>query len=332
MPPCKPVDFTVHSENGLGHLKRLPRETRDLIYSSIMPSLLVHPGDTTINARVVRNLVNAPILGTSKQLCVEFLEVFMQEVHLEESDEHYFDEESRINDFDCTYHQWSPPCLEELLKFIRPRTNFRFHDNKSLGLKIITLHLMGYSALNEELCMQRDIEELPEKLQRLWQIHENFGVPSDQIYLNIDYYNPVHWIKKGIRVFSLGNKLTNLSSSFWLDEFINASVKVTLSDEKSSFRAMKDMEVRLEDGLQAYKATKLRELQLVYPSEGSYQDMDDSLQRVLTISQEHCFFPLLEHHIRMAKMANGFWKHKEEQYSVWHLFDLAESWLEVKKE
>lgn len=78
-PPQQPVDFTVRSEHGLGHLKRFPREIRSMIYSSLMPTLMVHGLQTaTIDRCVVRKLVNTPILAISKQLCVEFLEVFMR--------------------------------------------------------------------------------------------------------------------------------------------------------------------------------------------------------------------------------------------------------------
>ncbi|KAG9651055.1 hypothetical protein KCU64_g8861, partial [Aureobasidium melanogenum] len=199
VPPCKPVSFTVRSANGLGDLDCFPREIRDMIYSSLIPTLMVHGLEqTTIDSCIVRELINAPILATSKQLCVEFLEVFIRDVNLEESNEYYDPRDPYDDGFEDAKSRKSHRCkserspwsnlnsLEKLLAFVQARISYAF-KNKKVGLKINTMHLdpdiMG------DVAEYRDYElsELPGSLCRLWNIHERYKVAPDQIYINIDY-------------------------------------------------------------------------------------------------------------------------------------------------
>ncbi|KAH0355750.1 hypothetical protein KCU83_g1430, partial [Aureobasidium melanogenum] len=180
VPPCKPVNFTVRSANGLGGLDCFPREIRDMIYSSLIPTLMVHGLEqTTIDSCIVRELVDAPILATSKQLCVEFLEVFIRDVNLEESNE-YYDPRDPYDD------RFEDANLEKLLAFVQPRIGFAF-KNKKVGFKINTMHLDP--DIMRDVAEFRDCElsELPGSLCRLWNIRERYKVAPDQIYINIDY-------------------------------------------------------------------------------------------------------------------------------------------------
>ncbi|KAG9567101.1 hypothetical protein KCU71_g3389, partial [Aureobasidium melanogenum] len=269
MPPCKPVDFTARSGNGLGDLGRFPREIRNMIYSSLVPQVMPHAFEHKIIDRfAVRKLVNAPILATSKQLCVEFLEVFMREVHLEEDDGH--DVNPRL-----------PSCLERLLTFVETRIDFAF-STKRVGLAINTGYLGPHMMKYMEECSECHVDELPQRLQRLWDIHETYRIPSDQFYIDIDYYEPGCWIVA---------RLT------------------------------------------AYKAVKLREFRDIYDSEEDFLVMDKVLNSTLTrVYRDRPVPGLFDFHFDMGKTAINFWKAKEEQYSVWHHFDLAESWLEMKNE
>ncbi|KAG9651172.1 hypothetical protein KCU95_g6581, partial [Aureobasidium melanogenum] len=321
--PHKPIDFTVRSQNGLGQLKRFPREIRNIIYSSIIPQLMVHgPEQITIDRCIVRELVNAPILATSKQLCVEFLEIFVRVVNLEESDEHHYDKE---------YRSRRPDCLEKPLAFINPRIETRFDSNKSLGLKMDVLYFVieatGLIAPYENM----QTKELRSRLLRLWDIHENFRVPSNKIHLNIDYHEPRLWIEIAVEhIKPLPKALQDLPETFWSHEFENASAKVTLSDESASVQAMADMETKMRHQMLVYKDSKLRKFRALCASERDRQFMEEAVEWILAELDQYPFSGISRLHLRMSKMAINFWKAKEEQYSVWHLFDLAESWLEVK--
>ncbi|KAG9523208.1 hypothetical protein KCU93_g6647, partial [Aureobasidium melanogenum] len=317
MPPCKPVDFTARSGNGLGDLGRFPREIRNMIYSSLVPQVMPHAFEHKIIDRfAVRKLVNAPILATSKQLCVEFLEVFMREVHLEEDDGH--DVYPRL-----------PSCLERLLTFVETRIDFAF-STKRVGLAINTGYLGPHMMKYMEECSECHVDELPQRLQRLWDIHETYRIPSDQFYIDIDYYEPGCWIVARVPD---SQPLETLTYQFWSHDFENISAVVTLSDEEASIRAFGDMRKKLRDQLTAYKAVKLREFRDIYDSEEDFLVMDKVLNSTLTrVYRDRPVPGLFDFHFDMGKTAINFWKAKEEQYSVWHLFDLAESWLEVKNE
>ncbi|KAG9842393.1 hypothetical protein KCU98_g8244, partial [Aureobasidium melanogenum] len=335
----KPIDFTVRSQNGLGQLKRFPREIRNIIYSSIIPQLMVHgPEQTTIDSCIVRELVNAPILATSKQLCVEFLEVFIRDVNLEESDEYHENssdlsssclEDLRPEKGHRCEHERYPDSLEKLLGFVEARIGRAF-TRKGVGLKINTLYFHADMVKFVGDCVAEELSGLTQRLQRLWDVHESCRIPSDQFYINIDYCEPDWWFRMGI---PHKQRFKSLPYGFWNHKFEKFSATVILSDEKASIEAFGGMRTKLRDQLTAYKALKLCEFQNIYPSEDDYLVMDKLLNSILyNFYREHPIPAVLDFHIEMGKTAIEFWKVKEEQYSVWHLFDLAESWLEVKNE
>lgn len=336
----KPIDFTVRSQNGLGQLKRFPREIRNIIYSSIIPQLMVHgPEQTTIDSCIVRELVNAPILATSKQLCVEFLEVFIRDVNLEESDEYHENSSdlssSCLEDLRpekghrCEHERYSDS-LEKLLGFVEARIGRAF-TRKRVGLKINTLYLHADMVKFVGDCVAEELSGLPQRLQRLWDVHESCRIPSDQFYINIDYCEPDWWFRMGIPHKQRFKK--SLPCKFWNHKFESISAVVMLSDETASIQAMGDMRIKLRHQLAAYKALKLREFRDIYASEDDYLVMDKLLNRILyNFYKEDPIPEMMEFHVKMGKAAINFWRAKEEQYSVWHLFDLAESWLEVKNE
>ncbi|KAL2030244.1 hypothetical protein VTO58DRAFT_107598 [Aureobasidium pullulans] len=75
------VDFTSHSEDGLGVLARLPREIREMVYGSLGSSLHCHSLDGRCEKQTyyaLRMLQNFAVMKTSKQICVEFLEAFVR--------------------------------------------------------------------------------------------------------------------------------------------------------------------------------------------------------------------------------------------------------------
>ncbi|KAG9757715.1 hypothetical protein KCU73_g4266, partial [Aureobasidium melanogenum] len=337
VPPSKPVDFTARSGNGLGDLGSFPREIRNMIYSSLVPQVMPHAFEhKIIDPFAVRKLINAPILGTSKQLCVEFLEIFIQKVNLEESDEDYdlddpyvdvpedTESEKRYRCKDEPY----PDSLERLLGFVEARIGRDF-TRKRVGLKINTLYLDSDILRNVGGHSGSILSELPVKLRRLWNIHERYDIPSEQIYINIDYWEPSAFIQYGAPY----DQFATLSSEFWSHDFEKSSAVVTLTDEKASIQAMNDMSTKLKDQLYAYKATKLQEFRKINNSEVDYVVMEETLNWYVDGFYEEWPIPeMLDFHTRMGKTAINFWKAKGEQYSVWHLFDLAESWLEVKNE
>ncbi|KAH0348419.1 hypothetical protein KCU81_g3257, partial [Aureobasidium melanogenum] len=316
-PPQEPVDFGIRSEHGLGQFKRFPREIRNIIYSSMVPSLMVHGlKPATIDRCVVRKLVQTPILATSKQLCVEFLEVFMREVNLEESDEHHHSDNKRAE------------CLEELLAFVKTRINIRSERNNSLGLKLNWSYFFLDAAGLLARFKAQQTKQLPRKLQRLWDIHEKFGVPSDKIYINIDYHDPKCWID--VAVTSKPHPFPDLPETFWHHEFEHASARVTLSDKSASMQAMADMDAKMRSQMSAYKASKLHQFRTLCNTEKDLQLMEENLDWILGGLEQHPLAGLLKLHSSMSEMAINFWKPREEQYSVWHLFDPAETWAEAR--
>ncbi|KAH0150953.1 hypothetical protein KCU67_g10452, partial [Aureobasidium melanogenum] len=83
-----------------------------------------------------------------------------------------------------------PDCLEKLLAFVKDRIDYSLH-NKRVGLRVQTIYLHVDMVKHMANVMDGAIKELPGRLQpRLWGIHENFGVPSENIYINIDYWDP----------------------------------------------------------------------------------------------------------------------------------------------
>ncbi|CAD0114845.1 unnamed protein product [Aureobasidium uvarum] len=334
----KPVDFTIHSEDSLGNLSRFPREIRNMIYSAIVPSIMAHSFESTnIDHRVVRELINAPIMATSKQLCVEFLEIFIREIHMEASNEHYRkchpepgDEYDSVGS--CLQEpadgrgEACPDCLEKFLAFVKGRIEYDFLSNRRrLGLQINTFYFQMDKHTQE--CREGNLEELPQRLQRLWDIHEDFRVPSDHIYLNMDYGQPgdyIHWRLPDNLPFN------SLPHHFWSPDFEFVSTNIELSDEEASTRLFHDMRRKLKAEITAYKALKLREFLESSPNEEEYACMKKQLNHVCYTFYRGGIQPMLEFHIDMAKTALEFWKAKEEQYNVWHLFDLAESWLAEK--
>ncbi|KAH0158503.1 hypothetical protein KCU67_g7488, partial [Aureobasidium melanogenum] len=333
VPPSRPVDFTAPSGNGLGDLGRFPREIRNMIYSSLVPQVMPHAFEHKIIDRfAVRKLVNAPILATSKQLCVEFLEVFIREVHLEEDDDNNEDPTPEDDDLDegSRYKPERPPnCLERLLAFVEARIDFAF-STKRVGIVINTVYLCSDMMKHIEETGEGDVHRLPQPLRRLWDIHEKYGIPSDQIYIKIDYWEPSWYLRCGA---NYRTRSTSLPRNFWDHEFEHISAVVTLSNEEASIRAYGDMKKKLRDQLTAYKAIKLHQFRDICSSKKEHVTMDETLNETLY----HFYYErpcpaMFEFHIDMGKTAIGMWKAKEEQYSVWHLFDLAESWLEVKNE
>lgn len=178
-----------------------------------------------------------------------------------------------------------------------------------------------------------DTHKLPRPLQRLWDIHEVYRIPSDQIYIKIDYWEPSAWIRVGA---NWNNRCTDVPYQFWDHDFDSISAVVNLSDQEASIRAYSDMKTKLRDQLTTYKAMKLREFRgfciaLEESCEEKCLAMDKVLNRTLyEFYHERPIPAMLEFHIDMGKTAINMWKAKEEQYSIWHLFDLADSWLEAK--
>ncbi|KAH0013030.1 hypothetical protein KCU78_g9393, partial [Aureobasidium melanogenum] len=321
-PPCKPVDFTVPSEHGLGDLERFPREIRNMIYSSLVPTLMVHgPEQTTIDSCIVRELVNAPILATSKQLCVEFLEVFIRDVNLEKSDEHYdlrdpyddgFEDAKSEKSHRCKRERfpWSNPnSLEKLLAFVRARIGYAF-KNKEVGLKINTMHLDPDITRDVAEYRDRELSELPGSLCRLWNTHEEYKVAPDQIYINIDYWEPSTLIRYGI---PYNQQFASLPSGFWSHKFEKVSAVVTLTDEEASIQAMNES-TKLRDQLSAYIATRLHKLRQTNTSGDDYLVMERFVNWITDDFYKNWPIPeMLDFHIRMMKTAISFWKAKGER-------------------
>ncbi|KAH0031669.1 hypothetical protein KCU78_g2765, partial [Aureobasidium melanogenum] len=162
--------------------------------------------------------------------------------------------------------------------------------------------------------MDGAIKELPGRLQLLLgHSTKNFGVPAENIYINIDYWEPGWWVAlEEYYVNRPPKKFQDLPQTFWDYDFDSVSAMVTLSDESASSAATNAVQTKMRCQLIAYKAVKLREFQEMCASGVEYQLMNRLLDKMVVGFYESRFEEMLEFHVILGKMANKFWKAKEK--------------------
>jgi hypothetical protein len=138
-------------------------------------------------------------------------------------------------------------------------------------------------------------------------------VPSENIYINIDYWDPGWWV--ALEEY-YGNrspkKFQDLPETFWDYDFDSVSAMVTLSDESASSAATNAMQTKMRCQLIAYKAVKLREFQETCASGEEYLRMNRLLDKMVVGFHGSRFEEMLEFHVILGEMASKFWKDKEK--------------------
>ncbi|TIA67951.1 hypothetical protein D6C76_08405 [Aureobasidium pullulans] len=307
------LDFAVRSENGLGKLDCLPREIRNMVYGFMVPSIatMAHrTDDSIINRVVLRALVEFPPLRTSKQLCVEFLEIYIRQSGFQESHDGL---------------SFRSPVLETLLQFVDSRIRFRTYAGKltiEIGTAYLYSEMRGYS----EECRADHEPELPRQLNRLWSLHEKYDVPSHKLFIQMDYYEPGELIWR--RIFGEGYDRvvpTHLyDKSEWIHKFDNMRSIIHMGDLDASAQDLITMTSSTISQVQDYCTSKFNEFRnTCTPAEYVL------LERLVRKCGRDLIRRVVNFHISMMMIATEFWDAMEEQYNVHHLFDLAESRLDV---
>ncbi|CAD0019737.1 unnamed protein product [Aureobasidium pullulans] len=142
------IDYTVKTDEGLGNLRKFPREIRDMIYGFSEPPVSLYEQRTsTLTTRALRRLTKCPLLSTSKQLCVEFLESFVRGKTIVTSSVD-----------GCPIQKF-----EHFFIFMSKRIDLVSHMH---------LHCLELAAKGIKL---------------LWDIHKNYNIPVSKLYLGIGY-------------------------------------------------------------------------------------------------------------------------------------------------
>ncbi|KAL2030651.1 hypothetical protein VTO58DRAFT_108005 [Aureobasidium pullulans] len=298
------LDFAVRSENGLGKLDCLPREIRNMVYGFMLPSIatmahqpddsaMAHqPDESTINRGVLQALVEFPPLRTSKQLCVEFLEIYIRQSSFQES-------HNGLNT--------RSPVLETLLQFVDSRIRFRTYAGK-LTIEIGTAYL--YSEMREysEQCRASHESELPRQLKRLWSLHEKYGVPSHKLFIQMDYYEPGELIWRRIfgECYDRAVPTHLYDKSEWIHKFDNMRSIIHMGDRDASAQALMIMRSSTTSQVQDYCASKSNEFQnTCTPAE--YVLVERLVRKVIP---RHCDLDLIPEvvnfHISMMVIATEF--------------------------
>lgn len=176
------LPFSFNSDDGLGTLYRFPKEIRNMIYGFVVPlvTALTHDDNPAIDDDLVRALMAFPLLRTSKQLCVEFLGIYIRSIELEEI-------------IQLVYSCQARHSLEALLAHVGRRIHV-IPQPKELGCRTET----DYFYINMWLCtVELEVDLmflLPRQIKRLWTLHEKYSVTSDKLYIEMTYYEPAELI------------------------------------------------------------------------------------------------------------------------------------------
>lgn len=275
-----------------------------MVYGFMLPSIatmahqpddsaMTHqPDESTINRGVLQALVEFPPLRTSKQLCVEFLGIYIRQSSFQESHD-------GLNT--------RSPVLETLLQFVDSRIRFRTYAGK-LTIEIGTAYL--YSEMREysEQCRASHESELPRQLKRLWSLHEKYGVPSHKLFIQMDYYEPGELIWRRIfgECYDRAVPTHLYDKSEWIHKFDNMRSIIHMGDHDASAQALMIMRSSTTSQVQDYCASKSNEFQnTCTPAE--YVLVERLVRKVIP---RHCDLDLIPEvvnfHISMMVIATEF--------------------------
>ncbi|THZ65001.1 hypothetical protein D6C85_08475 [Aureobasidium pullulans] len=315
------VDFSFNSDDGLGALSRFPKEIRNIIYGFVVPLVTASTqdeDDPTIDDGLVRALMAFPLLEASKQLCVEFLEIYIRSIKLEET--------TRL---DYSSSRLTDHSLEALLAYVGMRIHAIPHPTQ-LGFRIAPpfFNMWVYTAE-----LKDDVAHLlPRQVKRLWTFHEKYGVTSDKLYIKMTYSEPAELIASlaSTSMTIRSSTLTHLfHTNYWLHKFDIITAKISISNRSASTQAMNDMVSSAGAQINEYRVSKMRDLQRnCTPAESIVLEsvLNDE---VAPFWDQRCVPRLVRLHATVIDTATELWVAMEEQYNVHHLFDLAESWLDL---
>lgn len=277
-----------------------------------------HDDDPAIDDDLVRALMEFPLLETSKQLCVEFLDVYIRSIELEET--------TRL---DYSSSRLTDHSLEALLAYVGMRIHAIPHP-KQLGFRIAPpfFNMWVYTAeLKDDV-----VHLLPRQVERLWTFHEKYGVTSDKLYIKMTYSEPAELIASMACTSReiMSSTLTHLSDpNGWLYQFDIITANISISNRRASTQAMNDMMSSIEAQIDEYCVSKLSNLRRdCTPTESIL--VESVMDNVVSpLWYQHCAPKLVRLHATVIDTATELWVAMEEQYNVHHLFDLAESWLDL---
>jgi len=206
--------------------------------------------DPTIDDGLVRALMAFPLLETSKQLCVEFLGIYIRSIKLEET--------TRL---DYSSSRLTDHSLEALLAYVGMRIHAIPHP-KQLGFRIAPpfFNMWVYTAE-----LKDDVAHLlPRQVKRLWTLHEKNGVTSDKLYIKMTYSEPAELIASlaSTSMTIRSSTLTHLFyTNYWLHKFDIITAKISISNRSASTQAMNDMVSSAGAQINEYRVSKMRDLQ-----------------------------------------------------------------------
>ncbi|THY69836.1 hypothetical protein D6C87_09246 [Aureobasidium pullulans] len=167
------IDYTVNTEEGLGNLRKFPREIRDMIYGFSEPPVgLFEQGTKRHIDEALRRLSKCPLLSTSKQLCTEFLENFV-----------------RGKTFVACSENSNPiEQFEHFFIFMSKRIDLISHV-RGLGLQGYSNGCIYASEITPALRLHC-LELVVKDTKHLWNIHKNYNIPSSRLHLSFSYSRP----------------------------------------------------------------------------------------------------------------------------------------------
>ncbi|THV91379.1 hypothetical protein D6D26_09052 [Aureobasidium pullulans] len=294
------VDFTSHSEDGLGVLGRLPREIRETVYGFLGSSLHCHSLDGRCEKQTyyaLRMLQDFAVMKTSKQICVEFLEAFVRQTVL------------------VTYLEMrncSDSHFETFLRYLNRR--IRISPNiRQIGFRIDTV-------IHNDPEHEKFFKSVARNSKRLWCGHEDHNIPADRLFIATQQTNPAELIDDALG--NIPGYYDNPDAAVMCD---NIDVKIFPSDRNKSIRSLANAAAQWQDFFCAAFLSIMEDMDSRYdPFDASI--IENQLRRDVAGPQQR-HEALMKRHDALIHQAADLWTAMEEQYSVYHLFDLAESWL-----
>ncbi|THZ79420.1 hypothetical protein D6C84_07886 [Aureobasidium pullulans] len=291
------VDFTSHSEDGLGVLGQLPREIREMVYGFLGSSLHCHNLDGRCEKQTyytVRMLQNFAIMKTSKQICVEFLEAFVRQTVF------------------VTYLEMrncSDSHFETFLRYLNRR--IRISPNiRQIGFRIDTME------------HEKFFKSVARYLKRLWRSREDHKIPPNRLFIATQHKSLAELID------DTGTYLPGyFEDPYAVVGYNNIEVKIFPSDRNMSMRLLANATARWQDCFRAAFLSRMEDIDRIRRHR-SFDDstIENQLRKAIAGPQQR-HEALMKRHDALIHQTADLWTAMEEQYSVYHLFDLAESWL-----
>jgi len=285
------VDFTSHSEDGLGVLARLPREIREMVHGFLGLSLHCHSLDGRCEKQTyyaLRMLQDLAVMKTSKQICVEFLEAFVRQTVF------------------VTYLEMrncSDSHFETFLRYLNRR--IRISPNiRQIGFRIDTM----------------EHEKFFKYAKRLWCSREDHKIPANRLFITTQHKSPAELIDDTATYLP-----EYFADPYAVMDYNNIEVKIFPSDRNMSMRLLANATAQWQDCFLAALVFKMEEIDRRYHSFDA-SILENQLCKAIAGPQQR-YEALIKRHDVLIHQTADLWTAMEEQYSVYHLFDLAESWL-----